>query len=83
MKKAVVFAQSSPTIQIVVADSSTSSAHTVGRHEKKRGRKRSATKTEDEILTKKLLCGEEVTRNKRQEEYLNEMKAGIYDHIYI
>ena len=41
------------------------------------GRKRSATKVEDEHLVKRLKMGENVERNERQIKHLEELNQGI------
>lgn len=82
IKREVVFAKDSPVIKITLAadsgdsgDSGASSSQT-SEQQQGGGRKRSATKLEDDKLVKRLKLGESVARNERQLKMLEDLNLG-------
>lgn len=81
LKREVVFTKDSPVIKIeLAADSGASSGQTKVQQKRKRqlgaGRKRPATKLDDEKLVKQLKSGESVARDERQMKMLDYLNLG-------
>ena len=74
LKKEIVFSKDSPVVNITVAG-------TEEQQKTKRkpggGRKRSASKVEDDKLVKRLKVGESVERNERQTKMLDDLNLGM------
>lgn len=74
LKKEIAFSKDSPVVNITVAgteEQEKSKRKPVG------GRKRSASKVEDDNLVKRLKVGESVERNERQTKMLDDLNLGM------
>lgn len=87
LRKEIIFEKASPVIKICLAheggESSTSSRQDSQNQKSRRpGRKRSASKLEDDNLVKKIKAGRNFERNERQMKQLEDMNKGERENIH-
>ena len=78
LRKEIIFEKASPVIKICLAHESGESSTSSSQDQKSRrpGRKRSASKLEDDNLVKKIKAGRNFERNERQIKQLKDMNKG-------
>ena len=89
LKKEIVFAKEFPVIKVTAVDKETTGrsqnqnnirkgSQQNNQRETEGGRKRSATKLEDEHFVKRLKMAENVKKNERQIKHMEELNQGIW-----